>query len=273
MAITVVPFRSPIRLIDCVHDPLCHGFEWQIDDEAMLAKLVAWTMQGKYRHARNVIDQINPSSLSASDSIKEQAIGLLTLPVGTGNVPRRWHRDGLVFQHIAWLAAILQSNRNIAASMPHLIPAHKGFDALLVPLTGRLAKSGIIICEEKATENPRNQFYGKVLPSISEIESHQRDAELNAELTCILERYGVENIEEILSQTNWLDQKYYRVSITTLPGHGSETERRALFADYDTTVPGDISRRRAETFMLVDLRGWMDSFCASTVKAIEAADV
>ena len=37
--------RESIRLIDCDHDPVCHGYRWEIGNEAGLAELVGWTME------------------------------------------------------------------------------------------------------------------------------------------------------------------------------------------------------------------------------------
>jgi hypothetical protein len=42
----------------------------------------------------------------------------------------------------------------------------------------------------------------------------ERDAELNGELTAILQRYNVTNIEQILTEAHRLNHKTYRVSIT-----------------------------------------------------------
>ncbi len=177
-----------------------------------------------------------------------------------------------MFQHIAWLAAIIGKGNNVAASIPHLLPAHKGFDAILVPLNNNLeATGGIIVCEEKATTNPRRQITNDVWPSILSVDAGERDAELNGELTAILQRYNVSNIEQILTEAHWLNRKAYRVSITIAPAHDTAVARRALFVGYDTTAPGDLERRHAETLMIPQLRTWMEQFCNRVVAAIEEA--
>ena len=177
-----------------------------------------------------------------------------------------------MFQHIAWLAAIIGKGNNVAASIPHLLPAHKGFDAILVPLNKNLeATGGIIVCEEKATTNPRRQITNDVWPSILSVDAGERDAELNGELTAILQRYNVSNIEQILTEAHWLNRKAYRVSITIAPAHDTAVARRALFVGYDTTAPGDLERRHAETLMIPQLRTWMEQFCNRVVAAIEEA--
>lgn len=269
MAFTVNDLRGAIRLVNCDHDPLCHGFRWQIKNEHALAQMVAWTLQGHARHAERVLTALCSTAIQSRPTVKQQAISRLRLPTGTGDEPARWHRDGLVFQHIAWLAAIIEEREGVAASIPHLIPAQKGFDALLVPITkGHEATGGIIICEDKATTNPRTQITSEVWPSILSVDAGERDAELNGELTAILQRYNIENIEEVLSEAHWLNRKAYRVSVTTAERHEPLASRRALFKGYDLTAPGDLARRRAETLLIPQLRAWMDKFCLQVIAAI-----
>ncbi len=75
--------RESIRLIDCDHDPVCHGYRWEIGNEAGLAELVGWTMQGHYRHAQGVLSQLAPRSLATRLTVQQQAVRRLELPRGT----------------------------------------------------------------------------------------------------------------------------------------------------------------------------------------------
>ena len=216
-----------------------------------------------------VLTTLNSTAIQSWPTVQQQAISRLTLPAGTGNEARRWHRDGLLFQHIAWLAAIIEKGTNVAASIPHLLSAHKGFDALLVPLnTKREALGGIIVCEEKATTSPRTQLVKEVWPAILSVDAGERDAELNGELTAILQRYNVPNIEQVLTAAHWMNRKAYRVSVTVVAKQDEQKKRRALFAGYDNTAPGHLERRQAETLLIPKLRDWMDAFCLQVIAAI-----
>lgn len=269
--LSLVQFQNAIRLDACDHDPLCYGYRWYITDESALAQLVAWTMQGHYQHAERVLAALNVSTLPARPTFQQQAISRLTLPPGLGkDEPARWHRDGLVFQHIAWLAAVIEGRGSIATLMPHLRPADKGFDSLLIPLTTqREAISGLFICEEKATENPRTQIRDDVWTSFLAMEAGLRDAELNGHVMAILREYQVQNIDTVAADLHWLGRKSYRVSITISPTENADKRRMALFKDYDDTAPGHMNRRRAETLALPNLRDWMDAFCSKVITAIE----
>ena len=265
------PLLLPIRLEECNHDSLCHGFRWVIEDEAALAELVAWTMQGHYQHAERVLASLNVTIPPNHSTFKQQAISRLSLPSRSAkNVAARWHRDGLVFQHIAWIAAIIAGKGGVATQMPHLRPADKGFDSLLIPLTSeRDAISGLFICEEKATKNPRKEIRDKVFPSILSLEAGERDAELNGHVMSILREHQVTNIDQVAKDIHWLGRKFYRVSITISDKQDREAARRALFAGYDLSAPGAVMRRRAETIVLPNLRCWMDAFCLRVIAAIE----
>jgi hypothetical protein len=273
MAFTADEFRNAIGLVACDHEPLCHGFRWQIENQEALARMVGWTLQGHSRHAERVLTTLDSTEVQSWPTVQQQATNRLTLPAGTGNEAARWHRDGLVFQHIAWLAAIIEKGQNVAASVPHLVPAHKGFDALLLPLNeNREAMGGIIVCEEKATTSPRRQITNEVWPAILSVDAGERDAELNGELTAILQRYHVPNVEQVLAEAHWLNLKAYRVSITVGENHNAQDRRRALFVGYDHTAPGDLKRRQAETLLIPRLRDWMDTFCLQVIAAINEPD-
>src|SRR6266498_5113115 len=156
---TAAQLRECIHLAACDHDPLCCGYRWHIRDENALAELVAWTLQGYGFHAARILANLDPVQPVPPETVKNQAIQMLALPPRTGNVTPRWHRDGLIFQHIAWIAAHVSAPGQIAASLPHPRAADKGFDALFVPIEqNNTAIQGIVICEEKATDRPRDQI-------------------------------------------------------------------------------------------------------------------
>jgi len=232
-------------------------------------------MQGHYQHAERVLTSLNVTMPPNQPTIQQQAISRLTLPPGLAtNEAARWHRDGQVFQHIAWIAAIIEGEGNVATLMPHLRPADKGFDSLLIPLSNeRDAISGLFICEEKATENPRSQIRDHVWPSILSIEAGERDAELNGHVMSILREHQVRNIDQVAADIHWLGRKAYRVSITISKAENSENARRSLFTDFELKAPGNIERRRAETVVLPDLRNWMDAFCARVIRMIEIGSI
>jgi len=255
----------PITLAGCDHDPLCHGYRWHITDENALAEIVARVVVGQYRHAQRVIQGAVANPPAVPDTSKQQAL-LRLAPAAPGK--NSYHRDGWIFQIIAWIAAMMSSPA-VACSVPHMQLAHKGFDAVLVPLEADgKALQGIVICEEKATENPRSTIYKEVWPDIEQLEDGRRDSELQSELSAILERAAIPNVDQLIEAAQWREKKRYRVSITISRSDDGTIEREALFKGYDNSATGEVIRRRAETLCLPPLRAWMDQFCARVSAAV-----
>ena len=76
------------------------------------------------------------------------------------------HRDGLLFQHVSWVAAFMRLP-NAKATPPHVRQADKGFDGVLVEVNpAQAGLSRIVLCEDKASVNPRSLVTGSVWPEI-----------------------------------------------------------------------------------------------------------
>jgi hypothetical protein len=172
------------------------------------------------------------------------------------------HRDGWLFQHISWIAAILDTAEPVVASAPHPRPAEKGFDIVLVPLASRQkAKLELIIGEDKATTNPRDMIRDRVWPEITDLENGARDAEVQATLTSLIAGAGITNKDELSTAAFWRRKKRYRVCVTIPSSSDTSAARQKLFKGYDDYAPGSaVERRKAETFALQDLRQWMEAF-------------
>lgn len=255
----------PITFESISHLPACVGNRWTILDENELAKLVAWVAMGKSRHSLKIIHHLQAEEPSV-ERVAVEAIQNLRY----NSDPTRYHRDGWVFQIISWITVHLQGGPTVKGAYPHTIRAHKGLDGLFLDLSENLeAIERVIICEDKATENPAN-ILGSVWSGIQEIESGIKDAQLTDAISAILERYPVANLDAMIEAIHWTNKKAYRVALTTLPEHDDLERRGSLFANYPVVAPGEKhTRRRAETLMLEDVRQWMDSFCGKVIAYIE----
>ena len=266
---------KPLTTLPVDHAPVCTGHRWQIRDEDKLAELVAHIVLGQYRGAKAILKALDPMHAKVTDGARIQAIASLTLPPGTPlDATARWHRDGLVFQHISWVAAITESQGLIAISPPHARPANKGFDGLYVHLTPTGdAEDMLVICEDKATVNARSVITSKVWPEITSIEKGERDAELTSELTSLLEQNNVPNFDAVLERGLWAKKKHYRVAITIKPEDDEDEARKSIFKGYDKVAPHTASARRASTMALDNLRNWMDTFCTKVIGHIKTIGV
>lgn len=238
---------------------VCTGFTWSITNEDELARLVSFVILGYYRHADAIINDRLPNQVTISRAAKTRAIDYLTTVIPD---QKRYHRDGWIFQIISWIAA----RKNLAdfiGKQPQPKPAFHGLDGLwvrVVPDTDLNNGVQLIICEDKATENPRATITSEVWPEFLDFESGKRDSELINELTAVLERHNNEQTDIILENILAREMKNYRVSITSQADNINKLQ--ALFAGYESKVIGDISKRKAETLILEDIRAWMDQFAA-----------
>lgn len=252
---------------------ICQGSDWIIDDEDALAEHVARIAVGQYRHVAKILAGTGCGPPPSDDEVMANAIALLTAE----DPDKPWHRDGWLFQAISWIAA--HTGGGAAIRPPHLIKAHKGFDGLQLELSAAGDVQGVIIFEDKATENPRKTIREDVLPGIVKLEKGERRNELGQEVSGLLETqlrtYPDLDVDAAIQRIVWKEARRYRVAITVDSPHDGDAKRKALFKDYDTCAPGDLQRRGGETMTILELRKWMHAFAGLVVAKIKAmpADV
>ena len=246
------------------------GVDWAITDEDKAAKLVAKIAIGQSKHVTKILRSVRFSNASPPETAKAGAIRLLTV-----NDPEQpYHRDGWLFQVLTWIAAHIHRSNTLKAP-PHMIHAHKGFDGLELEVNeDKTSVSSVIICEQKATENPRKQITSQVWQEFKSLESGERDNELVSEVTALLERNGNVNADEAVSKILWSHSRSYCVSVTVDDENNSEEGRKALFAGYDQKIPsGDVKRRAGETFYKREMRVWMENLAQKAIKAVKDMEV
>jgi hypothetical protein len=259
MPLIVTPFHD---------DPLCFGHTWTIRDEDLLARIVASIALGLSDHAGDILARVpSPSRPVLRERHLDRLITELGKPISEAV---RWHRDGWVFQMISWISAQLAAahhGKRLLIRAPQPRKADKGFDGFIVELADPPC---VVVCEDKATVNPRATITGKVWPEIALIEQGDRDGELNSELSTLLLALGdAARSREITDAVLWSEHLRYRVAITVSPEQDGAEGRADLFNGYDTKAPGDCNPRRgAETIALPDLRPWMDAFCEKVVAVL-----
>src|SRR3954452_18615441 len=91
----------PISLTPETDHGLCQGHCSTIDDEDAVAEIVAKVMVGHFRHVQQII--VGADAKSPRVDIHAVANAKAALTVAPDADP--WHRDGLVFQIISWIAA------------------------------------------------------------------------------------------------------------------------------------------------------------------------
>ena len=256
----------PIVLTPFANRSVCTGYTWRIENEAELARLVGRLMLGQYRHVMKILAGTGSTPPIGTDAMVASVLQRLHVADGTNP----WHRDGLLFQHISWIAATRAASSDAVLCPPHLIPAHKGFDGVQVEVErGAESLAAIIIFEDKATDSPRKTLREDVWPEISAVERGDRDVELMQVATSLLETRSDIDVDAAIANIVWGRVRRYRVSVTVGEAHGDADGRERLFTGFDAAAPGDdIGRRRGETYLLSDLRTWMASFAQAVADSL-----
>ena len=156
--------------------------DWSIDSDHELAKLVARIALGQYRHVLQILSETDFASSAPATTALAGARQLLTVPDGSDP----FHRDGWLFQTISWIAAHIQDNTALIAP-PHMQHADKGFDGLHVLIDEKTQTvRSVVICEDKATSNPRDTIRDLVWKEFSDLEAGSSDHLLTAEVSTLL---------------------------------------------------------------------------------------
>ncbi len=255
----------PISFTPIGQDGCWMGCAWSIDDEDELARLIARVALGQSRYVERILQQTDCADLAPVASAFEGARNLLSVPPGKDP----YQRDGWMFQVMSWVAAHRQDDGALIRS-PHMNHAHKGFDGIHVQVDHNTDKVlSVIICEEKATEHPRNMISSDVWPEFETLETGKRDNELVAEVTAMLDRAAQIDPDQAAAQIFWKEARAYRISITVGDAHADEAGRERLFEGYDEKVDGSVDRRRSETLHLQDLRAWMNDIAQRALGDLE----
>jgi hypothetical protein len=249
-----------LTLTPIAHDVLCHGSEWTVENIDVLAERVARVALGQYRHISQILEGLAVSAPTTTADHGNDALKKLKLDKN-GNA---YQRDGWLFQVISWIAAS-HSKQGAILKPPHPFHAHKGFDGIQLEMAadGKTVKA-VVIFEDKATDDARGMLRDEVWPDIVDLEAGGRVAELTSEITSMLEAQQAAfpglNVDEAINRLLWQEARRYRVSVTISDTHKSEPKRKGLFKDYDTSAPGDVLKRRAETMHFDNMREWMTDF-------------
>jgi hypothetical protein len=258
----------PIEFTDISNDDKWAGSDWTVTDPDDLAQHIARISLGQYRHVAKVLAA---TGASTSDPHATAFAGARSLLISTQKDP--WHRDGWIFQAISWIAAHLQSNGELIAA-PHMQHADKGFDGLHLHVDKKTNTiTGAVICEEQATENPRDTIRDDVWPEFNEFETGAHDHRLVSEVTQLLETSPDLDPDSAIANVLWNKTRAYRVSITISDTHNSDVGRARLFKNYEDYVDDDVVRRRAETFYQEDIRGWIVDIVTQSLTALDELEL
>ncbi len=261
----------PITLTPFTEEGCYFGNAWQVVDEDELARQIAVIALGYSHHVRKILEGTGIYDADYPADGVASAIQLLTVD---GDDPA--HRDGWLFQAISWIAAI-RADPSARLAAPHMQHADKGFDGLQIEIddaTGRVKCA--VVFEDKATTNPRNMITREdkgVWKEFRELEEGLRFSFFTAQVLAVIRTETSLNSDEAIKEVLWKEARRYRLSITVSATHSNDKGRKRLFKGYDSVVPGDLNRRRAETFHQDDIRTWLASLAEKAKSQISSGAV
>jgi hypothetical protein len=261
----------PLNLPDFPAIPECGGRQWSVLDEDALATIVALVLVGRAKHAENVLLGTQVKGAFVADALKEQLRRQLHPPEGA----LTWHRDGLLFEIISWIAARITGANDEVISTPHLKSTQQGLDTIKIsfdPLARNITR--VVIYEQKCTDHARDEFRDNVLRSFREWKDHKRDNQLVQAVTSLVDRFNL-TPEEQLALYDRLVQVHplaFQASLTVTPTPFDTPRCVSLFTGYTAITP-DAADRFGDTFPLNNIRDWFAAFAAQVWSKIEASNV
>lgn len=252
----------------------CEFSEWSIDtkNRSKLVEVIAYLYLRQEENAQRIINALDPRRRVSKGRVVENIVRKLTAPrvkdvnlLQSGTYEEKeaakkrirtsiLHRDGLLFQHISWVAS-RQAHPHGYMTSPHVRQADKGFDGFII----ELGDSGqeiirIVLCEDKASKSPRSLISSSVWSEIETILCGDRDDEILADLVTLLK--GVPNIdaEAAVDEIFWEGARNFRVAVAT-----GEDQRKAgnfqhLIAGFEAVAGGALESRTAGVLAFKDVR-------------------
>jgi len=233
-----------------IDDEYCQGIVFDVTDVDSLAKTIALVLIQEFDIARTLVT--GNSSLANAVQLEQGDIEDI--------IQRRlhptviYHRDGFLFQLMMWLGAHLDLKDGDLVALPHSQGSAKGQDSIIVHRSTD-AVVALTICEDKATENPRDMVRDEVWPEIEEYEQGGRRDELRSNIIATLGTGGIPSAEaqNLIRGISWAGKRRYRVRVTVEPNQRTSK----LFKGFEEIVNGDNEMRRGETTTLPSMRNWM----------------
>jgi hypothetical protein len=278
---------APLAIAKEEHAPTCILSTWEVTNTASFVDVLAWLYLRKPSRAARIINQLEPGPAGLPGRIFQNAIDLLRCDVTDieaalasadpkiSEAARRTldaHislRDGLLFQHISWVAATIQFP-GATACPPHVRKADKGFDGLLIEVDPQATKlSRLVLCEDKASTNPRALVTSKIWPEIKLIVAGERDLEILDAVTALLDMMHDVDREAVLIGTTWDRIRQYRIALAAGDNQLKPQGYDHLFLGYDEHIAGALQNRMAEVMPMADVRSCLGNLAAQVIARIE----
>lgn len=261
----------PLNLPDLAAPPECSGKQWSVIEQKLLSSLVASVLVGRAKHAESVLIGTHHAPAIVPTALKTQLKLQLQTPAG----PQTYHRDGLLFEIISWIAARMTADPSDVISTPHLKSTQQGLDTIRITFNqASRTVTRVVIYEQKCSQHARDEFRDKVIPAFYEWKTHKRDNQLVQAVVALVDRFNLtpgeqDQLYDHLVQVHPLA---FQAALTVTPNPFEAAKCIALFSGYSQITP-EIADRMGDTFPLLNIRDWFNAFAQEVWARIEAYDV
>lgn len=277
----------PLQMSAAPNAPVSLLNEWTVTDADRLVESIAWLYLQKQAQALRVIKALEPGKAALPGGVIQEAVNILTVrtddldhDLAHGDAAARKaaqdklrnriiHRDGLLFQHVSWIAASL-SLPGTHAAPPHVRTADKGFDGVILELNPNTpGLSRIILCEDKASVDPRSLVTGSIWPEVKAIQTTGKDREILAAVTAILATLPGIDHEAVIDATAWEASRGFRVALTAGQDQLGAQGYAHLFAGFDAAAGGDLASRMAEVMPMPEVRPYLANLASTVIARLQ----
>lgn len=258
------------------------GLSWEVSDPQELARLIGVLAVGQAAHAARILEKLVPNGPAVSvAAFNEAACAQLRIKSGLTEEQKKAavaHRDGFLFECIAWIATRQGANDRTFLKDPHISATSQGLDGLVIELEPKRQRiKAVTICEEKCTGTPRKLFKSQVMPTFTE---HHTGSKRSRELLATAVDIIKTNFADATAATQAaarvieLDCRHYRAALTVSPSIVTAADRAKLFADYKDLANIKQAQRIGVTFVVdSDLRDWFEKLAKSVIAEIKSGKV
>jgi len=232
-----------------------------------IVNFIAILLLGRTAHVRKLQEGSETQDPNYTDAQINKAISRVSFPGVASNDNKIIHRDGWLFQFISWIVSLEGFPPDALVGAPQSRPADKGFDGLIIKM-GVSTIEYIIICEDKATENPRSTVTEDVWPEFTDYEMGDRDNELTADMTTLLRQQNELDPDKLTRASDWFKEKRYRASVTT--SKKNLPPKVHTFAGYEDVIGGHNGRRLANLFVHEDMRAYFNELSDQVADKLES---
>lgn len=258
------------------------GLSWLVSDPQELARLIGVLAVGQASHAARILEKLVPNAPAVSvAALNKAACAQLKIKSGLTAEQKMAavaHRDGFLFECIAWIATRQGSNDRTFLKDPHISATSQGLDGLVIELEPKRQRiRAVTICEEKCTSTPRKLFKSQVMPTFTEHHTgSKRSRELLATAVDIIKTNFADATAATQAAARVLDLncRHYRAALTVSPPMATAADRAKLFADFKDLANIKQAQRIGATFMVhSDLRDWFEKLAQSVIAEIKSGKV